>query len=306
LSNLVAPSWTTTVTVEQLASELKNPHVVVVDCRFSLADPRAGHRAYLAGHIPGARFADLDEDLSGTVTQVSGRHPLPAPEALAARLGDWGIDDRVQVVAYDHGPSAFAARLWWLLGWLGHTRVAVLDGGLAAWEAAGQPSTCELPHVVGRTFHPEPDDARWIGSPELARQVVEGTVTLVDAREPDRYRGEVEPIDPVAGHVPGAVNRPFRENVTADGCFLPAENLSERFSQLAAGVDEKTVVHMCGSGVTACHNLLAMTIAGLPAGQLYAGSWSEWIRDPRRPVETFPIPTSAAAPTRRLPDNQAR
>lgn len=274
--------FTTLVDVPTLQRQLDDPGWVVVDCRFDLADPAAGHRAYEAGHIRGARYADLNRDLSGLVTARSGRHPLPDPGDLAGTLGAWGIDNLTQVVAYDAKNSSFAVRLWWLLRWLGHAAVAVLDGGLAAWQEAGKPLSQDLPTVHAARFEPSPDSRAWVAAPALEKGLRDGLLSLVDARAAVRFHGEEEPIDPVAGHVKGAINMPFEANVRENGRFRSAPELAERFHEFARAPEK--VVHMCGSGVTACHNLLAMELAGLGGSRLYPGSWSEWISDPRRPV----------------------
>lgn len=276
---------TTLITAATLQAHLDDPDWVVVDCRFNLADPAAGRRAYQAGHIPGARYAHLDEDLSAPVTATTGRHPLPDPARLAATLGAWGIGPGTQVLAYDDlGGMLAAARLWWLLRWLGHTAVAVLDGGLPAWTRAGLPLSTNVPVIAARTFIARPDDRLWLTVEQV--QGLPAHELLLDARGAARYRGEMEPIDPVAGHIPGALNLPTESNLAADGCFLPAAALRARFAALLGERPAARVVHSCGSGVTACHNLLAMEVAGLSGSRLYAGSWSEWIRDPQRPVAT--------------------
>ncbi|WP_442776440.1 sulfurtransferase [Sphaerotilus montanus] len=259
--------------------------VCVLDARFDLARPDAGAEAFLAGHIPGAQYVHLDCDLSakGDVPALcGGRHPLPTREHFAATVARLGITPATPVVVCDAQGGMFAARVWWMLRWIGHTAVAVLDGGVAAWTAAG--GTLE----TGAARSPVPASAYPL-SPEAGQRVITadalqaqlGRVTLIDARAPERYRGDVEPLDPVAGHIPGALNRPFSANLGVDGRFHAPETLRAAFTPLL-GAGE--VVHQCGSGVTACHNLLAMEIAGLPAATLYAGSWSEWCRDGRRPV----------------------
>jgi len=269
-----------------LARELGRRDVVVVDCRFTLTDPPAGRAVYERGHIPGARYAHLDDDLARRPSASEGRHPLPDRERFAATLGAWGIGADDTVVAYDEGSGAIAARLWWLLGWIGHERRAVLDGGFAAWQAAGLPVEQTLPVVVGRRYEPRPSQrAGVVATSEVAAAQVAGGL-LVDARAAPRYRGEQEPIDPKAGHVPGARNRPFSANVTSTGTFRPPGELRAELTELLGGRGPDRLVAMCGSGVTACHLLLAMEVAGLPGGQLYAGSWSEWIRDPKRPIAT--------------------
>lgn len=263
-----------------------DPNRVIVDCRFDLAHPAAGFTAYLDGHIPGARYADLNSDLSAPVRPDSGRHPLPEPEALSKTLGRLGIGPDSQVIAYDAVNGSFAARLWWLLRSLGHRKVAVLDGGLAAWQRAGgalrageESSSPKPPYPLPALKFRDTVDTRAIAaSLGSARHV------LVDARAPERFSGAVEPIDTVAGHIPGALNLPFSQNLAADGTFLKPEELRARWLALLNGRAAAELVAMCGSGVTACHNLLSLEVAGLPGAKLYPGSWSEWIRDTNRPV----------------------
>ncbi|TWT76819.1 3-mercaptopyruvate sulfurtransferase [Posidoniimonas polymericola] len=277
-------AFTTLLSPADAAAGVGRADWVFVDCRFALADPEAGRNRYAQGHIPGAVYAHLDDDLSSPIAETSGRHPLPTPEELAAKLGNWGIGQGVQVVAYDDAGGAFAARLWWLLKWLGHELAAVLDGGYPAWQAASLPTSTEPARPAPAMFAAQPDNALWLDAAAVQKAVDSGGAALLDARGAARYRGDEEPVDPVAGHVPGAINTPFAENLTADGAMRPAEELHARFAPIAAGTGEGGVVHMCGSGVTACHNALAMAAVGLPMGRLYAGSWSEWIRDPDRPV----------------------
>ncbi len=292
-------TYATLIQARELAPHLGDARWVVIDCRFDLADTGAGRRAWQAAHIPGARYAHLDEDLSSAVRGDSGRHPLPNPVALAARLGQWGIGnqggDDAQVVAYDAGNSAYASRLWWLLRWLGHTDVAVLDGGFAAWQRAGLPVDSQTPALTPRRFVPHVDDTRWLSTAAVASSVARDplagpppAITLVDARGADRFEGRNETLDPVAGRIPGARNHPFAGNLDADGRFLPAAELRQRWGRTLGDTPASQVVSMCGSGVTACQNLLALETAGLSGARLYAGSWSEWIRDPSRPVATGP------------------
>lgn len=275
----------TLVDVPTLAGLLGQPGVRVVDCRHDLADPEAGRRAYAEGHIPGAVFMHLDEDLSGACTGGNGRHPLPDPSVFAARLGALGVGPDDQVIACDDAGGAIAARLWWLLRWVGHPRAAVLDGGYRAWRKAGlaleasAPAVSPVEHPVGASL------AGCINAAGLQRALEGADVCLIDARSPDRFAGENETLDPVAGHIPGAINRFFRSNL-ADGCFRPAEELRAELEALLDGRLPQDVVHQCGSGVTACHNLLAMEVAGLRGSRLYPGSWSEWCADPVRPVAT--------------------
>jgi thiosulfate/3-mercaptopyruvate sulfurtransferase len=277
--------YQTIVSAETLLNHLPDPGWVIVDCRFSLAEPDTGRQAWLASHISGAHYAHLDNDLAGPVTPQTGRHPLPDPDALRHVVGGWGVTPRSQVVAYDDAGGAMAARLWWLLRWLGHHDVAVLDGGWQAWQAAGYPVS-PLQPVELPSCYPNHDMPRtWLGSDEVQDALEENEILLVDARAAERFSGRVEPIDPVAGHVPCALNRPCQANLDASGRFKSAEQLRDEFEQLLAGRAADEVVHMCGSGVTACHNLLAMEHAGLSGSRLYPGSWSEWIRSARRPVE---------------------
>ncbi|MFY9976517.1 MAG: sulfurtransferase [Chromatiaceae bacterium] len=258
------------------------------DCRFSLADPSQGRRAYLSGHLPGALYAHLDEHLSSPIGPRTGRHPLPDPSRLAAWLGGCGVTPRTQAVVYDDAGGAFAVRLWWLLRWIGHDRVALLDGGLQGWIAAGGELVRDEPRPTPGVLIPRPDDRRWIGTDALVAELAAGRATVVDARAPERFRGEQEPIDPVAGHIPGAVNLPLTGNLGADGRFLDPAALRARFLPAIGAGSPARIVHSCGSGVNACHNLLAMEVAGLHGSRLYAGSWSEWIRAPERPVAVGP------------------
>ncbi|MGR9053783.1 MAG: sulfurtransferase [Gammaproteobacteria bacterium] len=279
-------AYTTLIDTQTLARHLSDPAWVVFDCRFSLADADAGGKAYRFGHIPEARYAHLDHDLSSPITALTGRHPLPDFRVLVRKLGFWGLDNNSQVVVYDDAGGAFAGRMWWLLRCLGHERVAVLNGGIRQWQREGLALTTALPTIEARSFRAYIDDRMWLSADQLRNGLARNAVTLIDARTPERYRGEQEPIDPVAGHVPRAVNRPFQLNLDVSGCFKDATALQGQFKQIAGDRKPEQVVHMCGSGVTACHNLLAMEYAGLKGSKLYAGSWSEWIRNPNRPVAT--------------------
>jgi thiosulfate/3-mercaptopyruvate sulfurtransferase len=292
-------SQTTLITPRQLAARLEERDLAVIDCRFELARPHWGREAYASARIPHAQYAHLDHDLSGKVAASTGRHPLPPVDEMAARLAQWGIDAQVQVVAYDQSSGAHAARLWWLLRWLGHTRVAVLDGGLAAWQEQKLPlDTTPLRAQPQRErppcrFDPRPEPEMVVSTTELEELIASGQVAcadvvLVDARSADRFAGRNETIDPVAGHIPGARNHPFTSNVDTAGRFLDRGTLRERFAKTLEGVPPDAAICMCGSGVTACHNLLAMEVAGLKGARLYAGSWSEWIRDSKRPVASDP------------------
>ena len=276
----------TLISTDALASRLGTPGLVVCDVRHDLARADSwGHAQYVDAHVPGALFVHVDRDLSGPKTGRNGRHPLPSPEAAAATFDRLGIDAGTQVVAYDQGPGMFAARFWWMLRWLGHDAVAVLDGGFAKWKQEGRAvaSGDETPVRPGTGFtirHVTPTvDASGIMA-SLPRQAL----LLVDARAPERFRGETEPLDPVAGHIPGARNRPYTQNLSPDGTFKDPELLRSEFDALLGGSGHELVVHQCGSGVTACHNLLAMEVAGYTGTRLYPGSWSEWCADPMRPV----------------------
>jgi len=279
-------NYETLIDVDALRTMLARPDVRVIDCRFDLGQPDAGRSLYTRGHIPGAIDAHLEQDLSAPRTPWSGRHPLPEPSVLAETFGRFGIDATVQVVAYDDSNGAYAARLWWMLRWLGHRKVAVLDSGLAAWCDAELPLTQPPASVGARHFEPRADDSMHIGADELALLLRRDGCVLVDARAAERFEGKIEPLDPRAGHVPGARNRHFARNLGADGHFLPPAVLASELRQLLGERRPTDVVAMCGSGVTACHNLLALEVAGLPGGRLYPGSFSEWSRDPGRPIAT--------------------
>ena len=278
------------ISAADLATHLSDPLWVIVDCRFSLTEPTSGRAAYRRAHIAGARYAHLDEDLSRAPTAKEGRHPLPDPTLFAARLGAWGIGNDSTVVAYDDGSGAIAARLWWMLRWLGHSSVLVLDGGFAAWQALALPTESDLPRWQPMRFVPRRIATEaWVETDAILELQERGSI-LVDARAGPRFRGEQEPIDPVAGHVPGARNWPFSNNLGQDGRFRAPSELKRDLETLLGSQPGRDVIAMCGSGVTACHLLLAMAVAGLEPGRLYAGSWSEWIRDPARPIRTGPEP----------------
>jgi thiosulfate/3-mercaptopyruvate sulfurtransferase len=276
------------ISPQQLSERLTQPGLVVLDCRSSLDDLDYGQRSYSEGHIEGASYADLLNDLSGTIAKgVTGRHPLPDPQTLIERLRFWGVNNQSDVVLYDDGPGAYAARAWWLLAWLGkRDGVYVLDGGLKAWHAAGLPLSLDPPQQPQGSFDGVPDDSIVLTAQELQARIGRPAMTLIDARAPARFRGEVEPIDPIAGHIPGAQCAAFTDNLGPDGRFLPADQLKRRFDEALQGRPVDELVAYCGSGVTACHNLFALCLAGYPLGALYAGSWSEWINDPQRGVAT--------------------
>lgn len=280
-------NWRTLVQAEALAGMLGTPGLVVVDCRFSLADPAQGEREHRAAHVPGARYAHLDRDLSRPSDDPrDGRHPWPDPDTFVRSIAAWGIGDDTQVVAYDADNGSIAARLWSLLRSHGHGRVAVLDGGWARWVALGLPVEAgEPPATRASREPPGPSPLARLLDADAVQAHLDAGGLLVDARAAPRFRGEVEPLDRVAGHVPGAVNRPFADNLGEDGRFKSPDRLAREFRALLDGREPSDVVVMCGSGVTACHHMLAMAHAGLPVGRLYPGSWSGWIGDPGRPVE---------------------
>jgi thiosulfate/3-mercaptopyruvate sulfurtransferase len=275
--------YTTLISAADLAAHHDRPDWVVIDCRHDLANLAAGREGYAVGHIAHALFGDLETELSGAKYSpdgtFAGRHPLPERAHFIETLRRWGIDDSTQVVAYDAHGGMFAARLWWMLRWVGHANVAVLDGGLAAWQALGLPlSNQDVQRARGTIGECAP-----LVTTASCGEVLDGRV-IIDARSPDRFRGENETMDPVGGHIPGAKNRFFKDNLDSDGRFKDAARLKAEFSALIE--DAKGAVMQCGSGVTACHNLLALEVAGMPGAALYPGSWSHWCADPARPVAT--------------------
>jgi len=275
--------YTTLITATQL---LAHPDAIVFDCRFDLADPAAGATAYATGHIPGAHYLHLDQDLSGAKTGRNGRHPLPEAETLLEKLRACGVHNDSQVIACDAHGGMFAARLWWLLRWLGHEAVAVLDGGLPAWQASGGVLTQALPPPRSGALMRRPSLQHVVTANEVLANLTQNKFLIVDARAPDRFRGENETLDPIGGHIPGACNRFFKDNLQADGCFKNAAQLGTEWRALLQPRTSKETIQQCGSGVTACHNILALEIAGLTRPALYAGSWSEWCADPTHPVAT--------------------
>ena len=277
-------NFITLVSTETLAQQINNPLWVIIDCRFSLSDPDAGHQAYRWGHIPNAHYAHLDKDLSSAITSTSGRHPLPDCRVLVKKLGLWGISSNTQVVIYDDASGAFAGRLWWLLRCLGHDSAAVLDGGISQWKKQGQSLTTTLPPPADKNFRAYVNQSCWLSASELTNQIATKNITLIDARTAERFSGKHEPIDPVAGHIPSAINRAFQLNLDENGLFLSRNKLRQQFKKLVNSHSPEKTIHMCGSGVTACHNLLAMEHAGLFGSRLYAGSWSEWITNRNRPL----------------------
>ncbi|MXX98473.1 MAG: sulfurtransferase [Gammaproteobacteria bacterium] len=275
--------YTTIISASELFAQLDNPKWIIFDCRFNVTQPQWGREQYDTGHIPGAFYCDLDKDLSSPPTSDSGRHPLPDAQTLGLKLAAWGVSDNSQVVVYDEAVGAVAARMWWTLRWLGHNAVAVLDGGLKQWNEAAYPLNTELPKTKPKgNFQPHPNDDLWVSTAEVERVGTDADTVLIDARSQARFRGEEEQVDPIGGHIPGALNRPLTDNMGSDGRFLSSQQLRDYYAPLC----REQVIHYCGSGVTACHNLLAMEVAGLGLQQLYVGSWSEWIRSKDRPLAT--------------------
>ena len=278
--------FTTIVDAATLSEHLSDPDWVVFDCRFALLEPDEGREQYAHSHIPGARYADLDLDLSRSKQSDTGRHPLPDVDVFVEWLRDNGVNQDSQVVVYDASGGMFAARLWWMLRWFGHNRVAVLDGGWSTWQAQGQPTAFAVPDPETGNFAGRPDQDMWVSSEDVEKVVADTQARnrIIDARAEPRYQGLNEPIDPVAGHVPGALNYPCTRNLDDDGLFLSAAALKRNWEPLLEDRNPAEIINMCGSGVTACRNILAMEMAGWPGTRLYVGSWSEWITDPARPI----------------------
>ncbi len=283
-------TFSTLISAAELAAHTNDNNLLLIDCRHDLANPAAGQDAYRAGHLPQARFAHLDQILSGAKTgsdgNFKGRHPLPKRADFVAAMQALGVNDQTQVVAYDAHGGMFAARLWWLLRWVGHVQVAVLDGGVQAWQAQGGTLSTETPAPTPGNLQEQSPLVTTIDADALLLNIDSGNLSVIDARAADRYRGENETLDAVGGHIPGAKNRFFKDNLNADGRFKSAQDLHTEWSALLD--NPQTAVMQCGSGVTACHNLLALEVAGLPGAKLYPGSWSEWSADPARPVATGP------------------
>lgn len=284
-------SFSTLVSPGKVARHIDDPQWAIIDCRGSLADPAAGQLRYLEAHIPGAVYAHLEHDLSGEKSAgQTGRHPLPEPESFAATLSRWGIEAGVQVVVYDDLGGMFAGRLWWMLRWMGHDAVAVLDGDWRGWVAEGLPTRSGVEVRIPRRFEADVRRHWVVSAEEVAARLDEGDFRLFDARGADRYRGENETIDPRGGHIPGAISAPFAENLDGAGRFRSTSELQDRYDELFGGTPAEETVFYCGSGVSAAHDLLAVTHAGFPMPRLYVGSWSDWITDPERPIATGPDP----------------
>ncbi|MEM7304849.1 MAG: sulfurtransferase [Pseudomonadota bacterium] len=278
--------YNTIITADQLKSIIENDNVRVFDCRFSLKDPQGGLKCYQQGHLPHAQFADMDTQLSSAMTETSGRHPLPIPEDFIEQLCAWGVSNDTQVVAYDDMKGAFAARLWWMMRWLGHNNVAVLNGGMDQWTQAGYPLSQDQVEYARGDFSGQPKMEWLVDIDTVSTELEAGKITLIDARAADRFTAKDQQSDPVPGHIPGAKNLPFGGNLTGDGLMKSADEIKQRFDSLINQNPDNEVVNMCGSGVTACHNLLAQAIAGLPPMKVFIGSWSQWIKDSSRPVAT--------------------
>ena len=273
----------TIISVEDLNENINQKDWCIFDCRFSLKDPKGGLAKFSQGHIPTAQFADMDTDLSSAITENSGRHPLPNPNEFIAKLQNWGVNNTSQVICYDDMSGAFAARMWWLMKWLGHDDVAVLDGGINHWTKKELPIETDIHERPEGAFTGETNSNMWVDINFIQEQLEQNKIHLLDARASDRFTAKDTKTDPVAGHIPGALSFPFAGNLTKQGIFKSGQDLQKRFSSVSAN-DQTEIINMCGSGVTACHNLLAMSIAGLPMTRLYVGSWSEWIKEKSRPV----------------------
>jgi len=281
---MTKPTFTTIISVDDLYHHFDDPDWAIIDCRFDLTNPGWGHENYHQSHIPGSVYAHIDQDLSGPITPQSGRHPLPDIQQIVERLSSWGVGNQSQVVVYDTLGGAYAARLWWLMRMLGHQAVAVLDGSFKAWLETQYPVTSGIEAHTPALFTPDPQTHMVADTSEVNRIRTDPAYCLIDARTPERFRGEHEPIDSAAGHIPGAVNRFHGENLAPDGKFRSPGQLKEQFRSLIGNTPPERVIVYCGSGVTSCHHILAMELAGLSGSRLYVGSWSEWIRDPDRPI----------------------
>lgn len=276
--------FNTLISTDELANHLKDPTWVVIDCRFDLADKYWGVEEYAVLHIPGAVYAHLEKDICGPITPTSGRHPLQDPKRFIAAMQRLGVSNDSQVVVYDATGGGMAGRLWWQLKFFGHEKVALLNGGLPKWLTEGRETAEGIETNTDGNFNGTPNERMMVTTDEVKTLLGSKTHAIIDARAPERFRGEVEPIDVVAGRIPGALNRFYNDNLDKDGQFLSADSLKTAFETLLQGLKPQEAVVYCGSGTTACHNLVAMAYAGLPMPRLYVGSWSEWIRDPQNPI----------------------
>ena len=279
-------AYQTIISVEELNSNLNNKDWFIFDCRFILKEPEGGLKKFNQGHIPGAQFADMDKDLASAVTTTSGRHPLPDPNEFINKLQNWGVNNSSQVICYDDLSGAFAARMWWLLKWVGHNDVAVLDDGIDKWTSNSLTLETNVQARPKGSFNGQANNDMWVDINFVQQQLNQNKINLLDARSSERFTAKDSKTDPVAGHVPGALSFPFADNLSKQSIFLPSDELHKRFEPMFEDSQNREVINMCGSGVTACHNLLAMSIAGFPMTRLYVGSWSEWIKDEARPVAT--------------------
>lgn len=279
-------AYHTLISADSLQQHLNDAQWRIVDCRFNLKDPGEGLALYQMDHIPHAVYAHLDHDLSSPVTANSGRHPLPDVNQFKEKLGNWSITKDTQVIVYDDAAGSYAARLWWMLRWLGHDSVAVLDGGFSSWKQQGLPVTSDIPQFSRTTYIGEPNLEMLIDSDDLQEKLAQSQSLLIDVRDPVRYQGIEEPIDKVAGHIPGSINIPWKSNIAENGLYLPKAQLHDEYMKVLHDTPIDNTVFMCGSGVTACHSLLALEHIGISGIKLYPGSWSAWITDPARPVET--------------------
>ena len=277
--------YNTIISAQELKAIIDQDNVRVFDCRFSLKDPQGGLKSYQSGHLPMAQFADMDTQLSSSMTETSGRHPLPDADVFLAQLKAWGINSDTQVIAYDDISGAFAARLWWMMRWVGHDKVAVLNGGMQQWTQQGFPLSQDEVKFAAGNFSGAANMDWLVDIDTVQAELAANNITLIDARAADRFTGKDKNIDPVPGHVPGADNLPFGGNLTKDGLFETADTINQRFANIIKDQPLTNVVNMCGSGVTACHNLLAQAVAGMPPTKIFIGSWSQWIRDPSRAVD---------------------
>jgi len=280
-------SYKTIISAEDLIKNIKNKEFMVFDCRCDIKDASYGIDQYTEGHIPNAVFVDIDNDLANKKTSTSGRHPLPDPKILAEKLSNWGMSNTKQVVIYDDAGGAFAGRMWWVLKWLGHEKTALLDGGLGAYMAAGGKLTSEITASENASFDISINDSMHATLQEVEDAQYRMDKLIIDARSKERYLGIKDMVDPIAGHIPGAISHPLGVNLNKTGCFKSAEELKLQFSKILGDTKSEDIISMCGSGITACHNILAMEIAGVKNVRLYVGSWSEWITDKARPIATI-------------------